>query len=163
MDVLLATLAIILISIQYAFHLLSECVVKKSNLDWKPLAMSNICCVPLFADEPIMDVPLLSEGEKANLTCLAPFPCPEAPPEITCWIKTRGGNITDLKGIITLNTSKSLYISTLTLTPTSDLHNATVGCNVSYGSKNISTRRTLEVMCEFTNLHFNYYNCPTIT
>ncbi len=73
------------------------------------LAMSNICGVSLFTDEPIMNVPLLSEGEEANLTCSAPFPCPEAPPEITWWIRPRGGNITDLKDIITLNTSKSLY------------------------------------------------------
>lgn len=123
----------------------------------------NLHCVPLFADKPKMDIPPLSERKEANLTCSAPFPCPEAPPEIRWWIRSRGGNITDPKGIITLTTSKSLYLSTLTLTPTSDLHNATVGCDVSYGSKNISTRRTLEVMCEFINLHFNYYNCPTIT
>ncbi len=102
-------------------------------------------CVPLFADKPIMKVPLLSEGKKANLTCSAPFPCPEDPPEITWWMMTRGGNITYLKDNITLTTSKSLYISTLTLTPTSDLHNATVRCDVNYGSKNISKS-------EFTNL-----------
>ncbi|XP_016128437.1 sialic acid-binding Ig-like lectin 14 [Sinocyclocheilus grahami] len=101
----------------------------------------------IIQDEPIMYVPLLSEGEEANLTCPAPFPCPETPPEITWWIKTREGNIIDLKdNIITLITSKILYLSTLTLTPTSDLHNATVGCDVSYGSKNISTSGTLEVM-----------------
>uniref|UniRef100_A0A8C2E9F1 Ig-like domain-containing protein n=1 Tax=Cyprinus carpio TaxID=7962 RepID=A0A8C2E9F1_CYPCA len=86
----------------------------------------------LFADEPIMDIPDLSEGEETNLTCSAPFPCPGAPPDN-----------------ITLTTSKNLYLSTLTLTPSSDLHDGTVGCDVSYGSKNISTRRTLEVKCEF--------------
>ncbi|XP_016128439.1 sialic acid-binding Ig-like lectin 12 [Sinocyclocheilus grahami] len=101
----------------------------------------------IIQDEPTMYVPPLSEGEEANLTCSAPFPCPETPPEITWWIKTREGNIIDLKdNIITLITSKILYLSTLTLTPTSDLHNATVGCDVSYGSKNISTSGTLEVM-----------------
>ncbi|XP_016325829.1 sialic acid-binding Ig-like lectin 8 [Sinocyclocheilus anshuiensis] len=101
----------------------------------------------IIQDEPIMYVPLLSEGEEANLTCSAPFPCPETPPEITWWIKTREGNIIDLKDkIITLTTSKILYLSNLTLTPTSDLHNTTVGCDVSYGSKNISTSGTLEVM-----------------
>lgn len=110
-------------------------------------------CVPLFSDEPIMYVPLLSEGKEANLTCSAPFPCPETPPEITWWIKTRGGNITDLKdNITTLTTSKSLYLSTLTFTPSSDLHNATVRCDVNYRSKNISTNRILQVKCEFTNL-----------
>uniref|UniRef100_A0A8C1XH25 Si:dkey-24p1.7 n=1 Tax=Cyprinus carpio TaxID=7962 RepID=A0A8C1XH25_CYPCA len=100
----------------------------------------------IIQDEPIMNIPDLSEGEETNLTCSAPFPCPEAPPEITWWIKTREGNIIDLKdNIITLTTSKSLYLSTLTLTLSSDLHNGTVGCDVSYGSKNISTNRTLEV------------------
>ncbi|XP_016414561.1 sialic acid-binding Ig-like lectin 8 [Sinocyclocheilus rhinocerous] len=101
----------------------------------------------IIQDEPIMYVPLLNEGEEANLTCSAPFPCPETPPVITWWIKTREGNIIDLKDkIITLTTSKSIYLLNLTLTPTSDLHNTTVGCDVSYGSKNISTSGTLEVM-----------------
>lgn len=116
---------------------------------WKS-AMSTLCCVPLFADEPIMDIPPLSEGVEANLTCSAPFPCPETPPEITWWIKTRGENITNLKDDnITLITPRSLYMSTLPLTPTSRMHNATVGCDVSYGNKTISASRTLEVTCEY--------------
>ncbi|XP_026100977.1 sialic acid-binding Ig-like lectin 9 [Carassius auratus] len=98
----------------------------------------------------MMNIPLLREGEKADLTCSAPFPCPETP-NITWWIRTRGGNITYLKDNITPSTSKSLYLSTLTLTPTSDDHNATVGCNVSYGSKLISTNRTLNVTYIFMN------------
>ncbi|XP_052432712.1 sialic acid-binding Ig-like lectin 6 isoform X4 [Carassius gibelio] len=97
----------------------------------------------IIQDEPIMKIPPLREGEKADLTCSAPFPCPETSPNITWWIRKRGGNITDLKDNITLSTSESLYLSTLTLTPTSDDHNATVGCNMSYGSKIISTNRTL--------------------
>ncbi|XP_016339045.1 sialic acid-binding Ig-like lectin 8 [Sinocyclocheilus anshuiensis] len=106
----------------------------------------NLTVKITIQDEPKMEVPLLSEGQEANLTCSAPFPCPETPPEITWWIKTRGENITDLKDNIILTISKSLYLSTLTLTPTSDLHNATVACEVSYGSKNINTSRTLKVM-----------------
>ncbi|KTF72909.1 hypothetical protein cypCar_00043816 [Cyprinus carpio] len=106
----------------------------------------NLTVKITIQDEPKMEVPLLREGQEANLTCSAPFPCPESPPEITWWIKTREGNITDLKDNIILSNSKSLYLSMLTLTPTSDLHNATVTCEVSYGSKNISTSRTLEVM-----------------
>uniref|UniRef100_A0A672KZE2 Sialic acid-binding Ig-like lectin 14 n=2 Tax=Sinocyclocheilus grahami TaxID=75366 RepID=A0A672KZE2_SINGR len=106
----------------------------------------NLTVKITIQDEPKMEVPLLSEGQEANLTCSAPFPCPETPPEITWWIKTRGENITDLKDNIILTISKSLYLSTLTLTPTSDLHNATVACEVSYGSKGINTSRTLEVM-----------------
>jgi len=95
--------------------------------------MSTLCCVPLFADEPIIYIPLLSEGVEANLTCSAPSPCPETPPKITWWIQQRGEEITNLEyDKITLNTSKSLYISTLPLTPTSKMHNATVGCDVSY-------------------------------
>ncbi|XP_077063918.1 sialic acid-binding Ig-like lectin 14 [Siphateles boraxobius] len=101
----------------------------------------------IIQDEPIMDIPPLSEGVEASLTCSAPFPCPETPPEITWWIKTRVENFTNLKGDdITLITSRSLYLSTLPLTPTSKMHNATVGCAVSYGNKTISTSRTLEVM-----------------
>ncbi|CAM4555702.1 unnamed protein product [Leuciscus chuanchicus] len=98
----------------------------------------------IIQDKPKMDIPSLSEGVEANLTCSAPFPCPETPPEITWWIKTRGENITNLKDDITLIT-RSLYISTLPLTPTSKMHNATVGCDVSYGNKTISASRTLEV------------------
>uniref|UniRef100_A0A8C1S1S7 Ig-like domain-containing protein n=1 Tax=Cyprinus carpio TaxID=7962 RepID=A0A8C1S1S7_CYPCA len=79
----------------------------------------------LFADKPKINISDLSEGEETNLTCSAPFPCPEAPPEITWWIKKIGGNIIYLKDNITLNTSKNLYLSTLTLTPSSDLHNGT--------------------------------------
>lgn len=116
---------------------------------WKS-AMSTLCCVPLFAEEPKMDVPPLSDGVEANLTCSAPFPCPETPPNIKWWIKTRGENITNLKDDnINLITSPSLYLSTVTLTPTSKLHNATVRCDVSYGNKTISTSRTLEFMCEY--------------
>ncbi|XP_051720135.1 sialic acid-binding Ig-like lectin 12 isoform X2 [Ctenopharyngodon idella] len=101
----------------------------------------------IIQDKPIMDVPPLSDGVEANLTCSAPFPCPETPPEIKWWIKTREGNITNLKDDnITLITSTSLYLSTLTLMPTSKLHNATVECDVSYGDKNISASSTLEVM-----------------
>ncbi|KAK7156784.1 hypothetical protein R3I94_006736 [Phoxinus phoxinus] len=100
----------------------------------------------IIQDEPIMDIPPLSEGVEANLTCKAPFPCPETPPEITWWIKTRRGNITNLKDVnITLITFRSLYLSTLHLTPTSKLHNATVGCDVIYGHKTISACKTLEV------------------
>ncbi|KAK7156787.1 hypothetical protein R3I94_006737 [Phoxinus phoxinus] len=100
----------------------------------------------IIQDEPIMDIPPLSEGVEASLTCSAPFPCPETPPEITWWIKTRRGNITNLKDVnITLITSRSLYLSTLHLTPTSKLHNATVGCDVIYGNKTISASKTLEV------------------
>lgn len=116
---------------------------------WKS-AMSTLCCVSLFADEPLMAVPPLSDGVEANLTCSAPFPCPETPPDITWWIKTREGNIINPEDDnITLITSTSLYLSTLTLTPTSELHNATVGCDVNYGDKNISTSQTLGVMCEY--------------
>ncbi|XP_051720146.1 sialic acid-binding Ig-like lectin 14 isoform X2 [Ctenopharyngodon idella] len=101
----------------------------------------------IIQDKPIMDVPPLSDGVEANLTCSAPFPCPETPPEIKWWIKTREGNILSYKDDnIILISSTSLYLSTLTLTPTSKLHNATVGCDVSYGDKTISTSRTLEVM-----------------
>ncbi|XP_052432727.1 uncharacterized protein LOC127972874 [Carassius gibelio] len=98
----------------------------------------------------MMNIPLLSEGEKADLTCSAPFPCPETP-NITWWIRTRGGHSTYLKDNITLSTSESLSLSTLTLTPTCDDHNATIGCDVSYGSKIISTNRTLEVTYIFMN------------
>ncbi|ROI15228.1 Sialic acid-binding Ig-like lectin 12 [Anabarilius grahami] len=101
----------------------------------------------IIQDEPIMDVPRLSDGVEASLTCSAPFPCPETPPEIKWWIKTREGNILSYKDDnITPITSTSLNLSTLTLTPTSELHSATVGCDVSYGDKSISTSRTLEVM-----------------
>ncbi|CAM4555718.1 unnamed protein product [Leuciscus chuanchicus] len=102
----------------------------------------------IIQDKPKMGIPSLSEGVEANLTCSAPFPCPETPPEITWWIKTRGENIINLKDDITLIT-RSLYISTLPLTPTSKMHNATVGCDVSYGNKTISASRTLEVTCEY--------------
>jgi len=112
--------------------------------------MSTLWCVPLFADEPIIDIPPLSEGVEANLTCSTPFPCPETPPKITWWIQTRGENITNLEyDNITLNTSRRLYISTLPLTPTSKMHNATVGCDVSYGNKTIRTSGTLQVTCEY--------------
>ncbi|XP_043114171.1 myeloid cell surface antigen CD33 [Puntigrus tetrazona] len=99
-------------------------------------------------DKPIMDVPPLREGQKANLTCSAPFPCPETPPKITWWIKKTGENTTELKDDnITMITFMSSYHSTLTFTPNSDFHNATVRCDVSYGSENISTSRTLEITC----------------
>ncbi|XP_067306335.1 sialic acid-binding Ig-like lectin 12 isoform X2 [Pseudorasbora parva] len=101
----------------------------------------------IIQDEPIMGIPLLSDGVEASLTCSAPFPCPETPPEITWWIKTTKENITNLKEAnITLITPKSLFLSTLPLTPTSKLHNATVGCDVSYGDQTIRASRTLEVM-----------------
>ncbi|KAK9962517.1 hypothetical protein ABG768_007875 [Culter alburnus] len=101
----------------------------------------------IIQDKPIMDVPPLRDGVEANLTCSAPFPCPETHPEIKWWIKTREGNILSYKDDnITLITSTSLYLSTLTLTPTSELHNATVGCDVNYGDKTISTSKTLGVM-----------------
>ncbi|XP_067306333.1 sialic acid-binding Ig-like lectin 14 isoform X1 [Pseudorasbora parva] len=101
----------------------------------------------IIQDEPIMGIPPLSDGVEASLTCSAPFPCPETPPEITWWIKTTEENITNLKeSNITLITPKSLFLSTLPLTPTSKLHNATVGCDVSYGDKTIRASRTLEVM-----------------
>uniref|UniRef100_A0A8C1R7K6 Si:dkey-24p1.7 n=1 Tax=Cyprinus carpio TaxID=7962 RepID=A0A8C1R7K6_CYPCA len=115
----------------------------------------NLTVKITIQDEPKMEVPLLREGQEANLTCSAPFPCPESPPEITWWIKTREGNITDLKDNIILSNSKSLYLSMLTLTPTSDLHNATVTCEVSYGSKNINTSRTLKVMCDINKRKMN--------
>ncbi|XP_067221898.1 sialic acid-binding Ig-like lectin 14 isoform X2 [Chanodichthys erythropterus] len=101
----------------------------------------------IIQDEPIMAVPPLSDGVEANLTCSAPFPCPATPPDIKWWIKTREGNITNPEDDnITLITSTSLYLSTLTLTPTSELHSATVGCDVNYGDKNINTNQTLGVM-----------------
>ncbi|XP_052432717.1 myeloid cell surface antigen CD33 isoform X8 [Carassius gibelio] len=114
----------------------------------------------IIQDEPIMKIPPLREGEKADLTCSAPFPCPETSPNITWWIRKRGGNITDLKDNITLSTSESLYLSTLTLTPTSDDHNATVGCNMSYGSKIISTNRTLNFTCVTTDSKVNESSSP---
>ncbi|XP_039527121.1 sialic acid-binding Ig-like lectin 12 isoform X2 [Pimephales promelas] len=100
----------------------------------------------IIQDEPKIDIPPLSEGVEANLTCSAPFPCPETPPKITWWIQTRGENITNLEyDKITLKTSRSLYISTLPLTPTSKMHNGTVGCDASYGNKTIRTSGTLQV------------------
>ncbi|KAL1261117.1 hypothetical protein QQF64_008944 [Cirrhinus molitorella] len=100
----------------------------------------------IIQDKPTMDVHYFSEGQEANLTCSAPFPCPETPPEITWWIKSRGEFFFNLKDNITSLTSKSFYLSNLTLTLTSDLHNAIVRCDVNYRSKNISTNMTLEVM-----------------
>ncbi|XP_059369939.1 sialic acid-binding Ig-like lectin 5 [Carassius carassius] len=105
--------------------------------------LSNASVKIIIQDEPTMNIPPLSEGKEANLTCSAPFPCPETPPNITWWIRTRKGNSIDLKDNITLSTSENL--SNLTLTPTSGHHDATVGCDVSYGSKIISTSRTLKV------------------
>ncbi|XP_051963584.1 uncharacterized protein LOC127630159 [Xyrauchen texanus] len=96
-------------------------------------------------EKPIIDIPPLKDGEQANLTCSAPFSCPQTPPDITFWIETKSEDFKDLQDNITLTNNKSHYLSTLTLTPTSKLHNATVVCQVSYGPKNISTSRTLEV------------------
>ncbi|XP_057206555.1 uncharacterized protein LOC130564491 [Triplophysa rosa] len=101
----------------------------------------------IIQDEPVIEVPPLREHEQANLSCSAPSPCPETPPHITWWITKREGKITEVKNDTTFTTSEVFYNSTLTFTPTSDLHNATVGCDVSYGNKiNISTRRIIEVM-----------------
>ncbi|XP_051522403.1 sialic acid-binding Ig-like lectin 16 isoform X2 [Myxocyprinus asiaticus] len=99
----------------------------------------------VIQEKPIIDIPPLREGEQANLTCSAPFPCPQTPPDITFWIETKSEDFKGLQDSITLTNNKSHYLSTLTLTPTSKLHNATVRCQVSYGPKNISTSRTLEV------------------
>ncbi|XP_059389709.1 myeloid cell surface antigen CD33-like [Carassius carassius] len=115
----------------------------------------NLTVKITIQDKPKMKVPLLIEGQKADLRCSAPFPCPETPPKITWWIKTREENITYLKDNIILTNSKSLYNSTLTLTLTSDLDNATVACEVSYGSKTISTNRTLKVTCDTNELKVN--------
>ncbi|XP_051534952.1 sialic acid-binding Ig-like lectin 14 isoform X2 [Myxocyprinus asiaticus] len=97
-------------------------------------------------EKPIMDIPPLREGEPAGLNCSAPFPCPETPPDITWLIKIKGEPAFKLQDNITLATFKSYYLSTLALTPSSKLHDATVGCYVTYGHVEISTSRTLEVM-----------------
>ncbi|KAA0701802.1 hypothetical protein E1301_Tti023229 [Triplophysa tibetana] len=104
-------------------------------------------CGFLLKDKPVIEVPPLREHEQANLSCSAPSPCPETPPNITWWITKRNGGITEVKNENYSTTSEGFYNSTLTLTPTSELYNATVGCNVSYGDKkNISTNKTIEVM-----------------
>ncbi|KAA0701797.1 hypothetical protein E1301_Tti016412 [Triplophysa tibetana] len=101
----------------------------------------------IIQDKPVIEVPPLREHEQANLSCSAPSPCPETPPNITWWITKRNGGITEVKNENYSTTSEGFYNSTLTLTPTSELYNATVGCNVSYGDKkNISTNKTIEVM-----------------
>ncbi|XP_051966177.1 sialic acid-binding Ig-like lectin 10 isoform X1 [Xyrauchen texanus] len=101
-------------------------------------------------EKPIMDIPPLRQGEPAGLNCSAPFPCLESPPDITWWARIKGEPAIKLKDNITLTTFKSHYLSTLALTPSSKLHNATVECYVTYGHIDISTHRTLEVMY-FTN------------
>ncbi|XP_051966179.1 sialic acid-binding Ig-like lectin 14 isoform X2 [Xyrauchen texanus] len=97
-------------------------------------------------EKPIMDIPPLRQGEPAGLNCSAPFPCLESPPDITWWARIKGEPAIKLKDNITLTTFKSHYLSTLALTPSSKLHNATVECYVTYGHIDISTHRTLEVM-----------------
>ncbi|XP_056613104.1 sialic acid-binding Ig-like lectin 13 [Triplophysa dalaica] len=117
-------------------------------------AQQNTCNPKLkiiIQDEPVIVVPPLREREQANLSCSAPSPCPETLPNITWWITKRNGEITEVMNDTTLTTTEGFYNSTLTLTPTSELHNATVGCNVSYGDKKtITTNKTIEVMHEPT-------------
>ncbi|XP_068069886.1 sialic acid-binding Ig-like lectin 5 isoform X1 [Danio rerio] len=97
-------------------------------------------------DEPTLVVPPLSEKVEVNLTCSAPFPCPETPPVITWWIKTKEENYIKLdNNKITQVHSEHVYYSYLTLIPTSDQHDGTVGCDVRYGNKKINTNNTLEV------------------
>lgn len=96
--------------------------------------------------EPTLVVPLLSEKVEVNLTCSAPFPCPETPPVITWWIKTKEEN--DIKldnNKITKIPSEHVYYSNLTLIPKSELQNGTVGCDARYGNKTI-TKKTLLVI-----------------
>ncbi|XP_056329759.1 uncharacterized protein si:dkey-24p1.7 [Danio aesculapii] len=102
--------------------------------------------------EPLLFVPALSEGVEVNLTCLAYFPCPETPLKITWWIKTREKNVTNLNSSIILKTLK-ISISYLPLIPMSDLHDATVGCNVSYAKETISTNSTLKVKSQILAEH----------
>uniref|UniRef100_A0A9J8CEL0 Ig-like domain-containing protein n=1 Tax=Cyprinus carpio carpio TaxID=630221 RepID=A0A9J8CEL0_CYPCA len=43
--------------------------------------------------EPDVTVPVLREGEKVNLTCTAPAPCPSHPPNVI-WAPALGGDVT---------------------------------------------------------------------
>ncbi|XP_073719483.1 uncharacterized protein [Misgurnus anguillicaudatus] len=97
----------------------------------------------IIQDKPVINNPPLKEGEQANLSCSAPAPCPETPPEITWRINLNKKNI-KLKEI-TFTTSQGFYVATLTFMPTADLHNATVECEARCGNTIISTNKTIEV------------------
>ncbi len=62
-------------------------------MDAIPLLRSPLNIPIDSSAEPNVTVPVLREGEKVNLTCTAPAPCPSHPPNVK-WAPALGGDVT---------------------------------------------------------------------
>uniref|UniRef100_A0A671R3A1 Ig-like domain-containing protein n=1 Tax=Sinocyclocheilus anshuiensis TaxID=1608454 RepID=A0A671R3A1_9TELE len=75
--------------------------------------------------EPNVTVPVLREGEKVNLTCTAPAPCPSHPPNVI-WAPALGGDVTQRTQMNTDGTQSVSAI--LNFIPSFHHHELKVNC-----------------------------------
>ncbi|KAM3614329.1 uncharacterized protein V6R79_012834 [Siganus canaliculatus] len=101
-----------------------------------------------LTQKPTVEVPPLTEGHEAALTCTAPGLCSGSDPEFT-WIWSRGGmNYSHIPGSIIISMSERVtavaqtHSSTLTFNPSAEHHGTSVTCRVSFAN-NITTEETV--------------------
>uniref|UniRef100_A0A3B5R6B9 B-cell receptor CD22 n=1 Tax=Xiphophorus maculatus TaxID=8083 RepID=A0A3B5R6B9_XIPMA len=115
------------------------------------LAKANLSLADLNQKPSVM-IPPLTEGQQASLTCTAPGLCSGSPPKITWMWRGEGENDSYIIGNITALKTENLtaftkrHVSTLTFNASTDHHNTSITCKVSFtGDININETVTLNV------------------
>ncbi|KAK7886990.1 hypothetical protein WMY93_026611 [Mugilogobius chulae] len=103
--------------------------------------------VTYLQQKPTVQVPPLTEGHKASLTCIAPGLCSGSKPLIT-WTWRKAGE-KDLPNITMATTDRLTavnhrHMSTLELSPSAELHRAQLNCTVTF-IKNLSRERNVKL------------------
>ncbi|XP_053182859.1 sialic acid-binding Ig-like lectin 6 [Scomber japonicus] len=105
-----------------------------------------------LSQKPTVMVPLLTEGQKATLTCTAPGLCSGSAPTITWMWRGRGEDTTEITGNLTERKTENLtavtqrHSSTLTFNASAEHHSTQVTCKVGFtGVKTTEETVTLNV------------------
>ncbi|KAK7886991.1 hypothetical protein WMY93_026612 [Mugilogobius chulae] len=121
-------------------------VINKTKGGFTFLRKANVN-VTYLQQKPTVQVPPLTEGHKASLTCIAPGLCSGSKPIIT-WTWRKAGE-KDLPNITTATTDRLTavnhrHMSTLELSPSAELHRAHLTCIVTF-IKNLSREKTVRL------------------
>ncbi|XP_023186977.1 sialic acid-binding Ig-like lectin 10 [Xiphophorus maculatus] len=126
-------------------------VGKETGEAFAYLAKTKLSLVDLNQKPSVM-IPPLTEGQQASLTCTAPGLCSGSPPKITWMWRGEGENDSYIIGNITALKTENLtaftkrHVSTLTFNASTDHHNTSITCKVSFtGDININETVTLNV------------------
>ncbi|XP_054869792.1 sialic acid-binding Ig-like lectin 7 [Amphiprion ocellaris] len=116
--------------------------------DCKIISKTTINVTDL-SQKPTMEIPALTEGQQATLTCTAPGLCSGSRPNITWMWREAGGKETYFPGNFTFTignlTAGTRHSSTLIFTSSSKHHNTSITCKVSFKGGSAEETKTLNV------------------